>query len=273
MDWKLFAQLVVTAMIALAGGWLGHHLSSRRDLTNERRKMRVSYLLEAYRRLESGSNRREDPSEAWSQIESAIADIQLLGTPEQVRLAKQFAQSLSSANAASADELLFDLRSSLRSELQLAATSIPVTFLRFSDDGAKRFESTLIETIRDVAQAEKEAAATTQLEDAGSMSAAVGEIATSWLGLERKVRERAEAHGIDATNMHGRQLLRAALEGGAITQLQYNSLLGLQTMRNLAVHSPYKEITDKKVREFRALAEAINAVLEMTGSSGSNTGR
>lgn len=233
--------------------------------------MRVSYLLDAYRRLESGSNRRDDPSHAWPQIESAIADIQLLGTPEQVRLAKQFAQSLSSANAASADELLFDLRSSLRSELQLAATSIPVTFLRFSDEGAKRFESTKIETTRNVAQAEKEAAATT--DDGGSMNAAVGEIATTWLELERKVRERAEAHGIDTANLHGGPLLKAALEGGAITQVQYNSLFGLQVMRNLAFHTPYDEITDKQVREFHTLAEAMKAVLEISASPSSKKRR
>jgi hypothetical protein len=224
VDWKLFAQLVVTVLIALAGGWLGHHLSSRRDLTNERRKLHVSYLLEAYRRLESGSNRRDDSSQAWPQIESAIADIQLLGTPEQVRLAKQFAESLSSVNAASADELLFDLRSSLRSELQLASTSTPLTFLRFGNDGAKRFESTLIETTRNVAQAEKEAAASTQLGHEGSpVNAAVGEIATSWLELEGRVRERAEACGVDTTNLHGSHLLKAALAGSAISAIQFAS--------------------------------------------------
>jgi hypothetical protein len=56
MDWKLFSQLVVTFMVAALGWWAGHFLSSRRDLANERRKLRVTYLLEAYRKLESAAH-------------------------------------------------------------------------------------------------------------------------------------------------------------------------------------------------------------------------
>jgi hypothetical protein len=56
MDWKLFAQLLVTFLVAALGWWAAHALSSRRDLANERRKLRVSYLLEAYRKLEAHPN-------------------------------------------------------------------------------------------------------------------------------------------------------------------------------------------------------------------------
>jgi len=56
MDWKLFAQLAATFVVAALGWWTAHHPSARRDLANER-KLRVSYLLDAYRRLENGSNR------------------------------------------------------------------------------------------------------------------------------------------------------------------------------------------------------------------------
>lgn len=263
MDWKLFAQLGVTALVALAGGWFGHYLSSLRDEANDRRKLRVSYLLEAYRRLESGSNRRDDPSHTWAQIESAIADIQILGSPEQVRLAQLFAKSLSCTNAASADELLMDLRGSLRNELQLLPTSTPVTFLRFASDGAEGFENTLIRTTRNVAEAKVEAAESKRLA-AHPTNAAIGEIATSWLGLERKVRERAKACGIDADKLHGAHLLRAALNGGAITQVQHNSLQGLQVMRNLAVHGRFESIIEDRVAEFRTLAEAMKTVLDIT---------
>ena len=44
MDWKLFAQLAMTFAVAILGGWLGHYFSARRDLTNERRKLRITYL-------------------------------------------------------------------------------------------------------------------------------------------------------------------------------------------------------------------------------------
>jgi hypothetical protein len=68
MDRKLFAQLTVTFIVALFGGWAGHYLSMRRDLTGERRKLRVSYLLEAYRRLEGAAN-RDDPNEHQPDLE------------------------------------------------------------------------------------------------------------------------------------------------------------------------------------------------------------
>jgi hypothetical protein len=112
MDWKLFAQLAVTLVVAVLGGWVGHYFSARRDVANERRKLRISYLLEAYRRLEGASN-RDDPKTSWPQFESAIADIQLLGSPHQVLLARQFAHDMVQNQNGSLYDLIFDLRQSL----------------------------------------------------------------------------------------------------------------------------------------------------------------
>lgn len=132
MDWKLFAQLAVTLVVAVLGGWSGHHLSMRRDLAGERRKLRVSYLLEAYRRLEGAAN-RGDASRCRPEYESAIADIQLLGSPRQVSLARQFAIEIATKRTSSLDDLLFDLRQSLRAELELEPVSEKIIFLRFTD--------------------------------------------------------------------------------------------------------------------------------------------
>jgi hypothetical protein len=93
MDWKLFAQLVVTFLVAVLGWWIGHGLSARRDLANDRRKLRITYLLEAYRRLEAGSN-RSNPEPSRLQLESAIADVQLLGSSTQVTMAREFARKM-----------------------------------------------------------------------------------------------------------------------------------------------------------------------------------
>jgi hypothetical protein len=133
MDWKLFAQLAATLLVALIGGWLGHHLSARRDLFNERRKLRVTYLLDAYRKLEGASN-RADAIQHWLTFESAIADIQLLGSPAQVRLARQFAMNMATNSTASLDALIFDLRQSLRAELELPPVDESVLFFRYSLD-------------------------------------------------------------------------------------------------------------------------------------------
>ena len=132
MDWRLFAQLAVTLIVAALGGWAGHYLSMRRDLAAERRKLRVTYLLEAYRRLEGASN-RDDAKRSWPELESAIADIQLLGSPGQVALARRFAIEMASDSAASLDGLIFNLRQSLRAELELEPVKENVIYLRFGD--------------------------------------------------------------------------------------------------------------------------------------------
>jgi hypothetical protein len=135
MDWKLFAQLIVTFIVAALGWWVGHFLSAHRDLVNERRKLRVKYVLEAYRKLEPAAN-PIDAKSKWEQIESAIADIQLLGSPSQVKMASSFAKSIAGDGSASVDELLLDLRRSLREELQLEADDQKLVYLRFTDKGA-----------------------------------------------------------------------------------------------------------------------------------------
>src|SRR5437879_3796077 len=118
MDWKLLAQLLVTFAVVVLGWWVGHELSARRDLANDRRKLRVTYLLEAHRKLEVASN-RDDPKSNRTQLEVAIADVHLLGSSKQVKAAREFARAMAQNSEASLDALLFDLRQSLRNELEL----------------------------------------------------------------------------------------------------------------------------------------------------------
>lgn len=130
MDWKLFAQLLATGTVAAFGWWAVHYLAARRDLANERRKLHVTYLLEAYRRLESASNREDMPLH-WANFESAIADIQLLGSAHQVALARKFAIDMAKDKTALLDPLILDLRRSLRAELKLEQVPEAVAYLRF----------------------------------------------------------------------------------------------------------------------------------------------
>ena len=133
MDTNLFSQLLVTFLVAVAGWLVVHWLTAKRDIANERRKLRISYLLEAYRKLEAAAN-ATDPKSKYPQLESAIADIQLLGTSHQVDLAISFAKEMARDRVASTDDLLMDLRNSLRVELQIEPVSGTVTHLRFRDD-------------------------------------------------------------------------------------------------------------------------------------------
>jgi hypothetical protein len=123
MDWKIFAQLLVTFVVAALGWWAAHVLTTPRDLANERRKLRVSYLLEAYRALE-GAVYTPEPENKKARLQSAIADIQLLGSSE-------FALQMGKSNEAPADELLSNLRPSLRNELELENVDQKIVFMRF----------------------------------------------------------------------------------------------------------------------------------------------
>jgi hypothetical protein len=100
-----------------------HYFNSQRDLRSKRREIRVDYLIRAYRRLEAGACRGPiDASDYGRDFESAIADIQLFGTNDQVRLAKEMAAAIAEhTKGASAGPLLLSLRDALRKELDLGA--------------------------------------------------------------------------------------------------------------------------------------------------------
>jgi len=95
-------------------------------------------LLDAYRRLEGAGNRREPGPDGEKALESAIADIQLLGSREQVRLARQFTLEFAGRGQAPLDPPLEALRVDLRRELDLTPLDEGITFLRITRNGAGR---------------------------------------------------------------------------------------------------------------------------------------
>ena len=271
VDWKLFAQLLVTVVVALSGGWLGHRLAARRDLLNERRKLRVTYLLEAYRKLEDAGN-RSDSERTWPLFESAIADIQLLGSPNQVKLARRFALDMAQHHTALLDPLVNDLRQSLRKELELPEVRETVVYLRFYGSEGVSFDQTLSATIRSVEDAKIEQASVVPpdsrklLEKQEPIEGHIAQIIRAWEGLESLLRARLEGMGVVSVSKLGAApLLDVALQVNAITDVQHRSLRGLNAMRNLAVHGRVSDIDEARVREFLNLADAMKVVLEITG--------
>ena len=121
---------MVTFLFAALGWGAAHWFTSKRDLENERRKIIVELLLGAYRKLE-GSLHREDGKTPWNDIESAFADIQLLGSHHQATCAAELAKAMAAKQDASFDALLEDLRSSLRSELNLPPISAKAIYFRW----------------------------------------------------------------------------------------------------------------------------------------------
>ncbi|MGN6425035.1 MAG: hypothetical protein ACTHLA_17185 [Asticcacaulis sp.] len=105
-----------------------------------------------------------------------------------------------------------------------------------------------------------------QLEAVASITTEnIGKIVKTWSELEGIVRQRLITKGVDrAESLSGKPVIVAARHHNLITSDQANSLMGLLTMRNLAVHGREDEISDARTNEFLVLADAIKTVLEMT---------
>lgn len=138
MNWPLLISLLTTAGVAILGWYIVHALNARRDRNNKRREVRVQYLIEAYRRLEAGVGRGSiDSSREFARgFESAIADIQLFGTDDQVQIAKNMATTISTRReGASVEPLLLSLRDALRAELGLGKIKGNPFHFRFNSEG------------------------------------------------------------------------------------------------------------------------------------------
>jgi len=109
-------QIVVPALVALVVVALGQVFSAHRDRENKRREQRIDYLVSAFRAL-SKANHHPRLYEVADDVEQAVSDIQLFGTPRQVQLVRTFATQLATTKEAELDSLLCELRDSLRHEL------------------------------------------------------------------------------------------------------------------------------------------------------------
>ena len=120
IEWKYIIP-IITAFAGLAGG---HFFTSRRENLKHKKEMRVGYLVNAYRKLEKGAS----PTSADylpGEFESAISDIQLFGSHEQVILAHRFCEAASAGDGSLLQELLENLRNDLRSELSICIDKLP----------------------------------------------------------------------------------------------------------------------------------------------------
>jgi hypothetical protein len=128
---KIVIPLVVTTVIALAGWIVVHRLNAERDLKNSRLQLRTQYLLEIYRKLERSCGKAVT-RESADDIEVALADLQLLGSAEQVHMARQYIAAHGNRNLTGINVglLMEDIRNNLRIELGLEPIKEPVDHLR-----------------------------------------------------------------------------------------------------------------------------------------------
>jgi len=123
----------LAAFVAVLGWGVSHYLSVSKDQKAKQRDMRIQFLLEAYRRLEAAANRPESRNEEHDKFESALADIQLLGTKTQIEELMRFLERNSSEGNASINPLLELLRTHLREELGLEKEIPGIKIFRFEN--------------------------------------------------------------------------------------------------------------------------------------------
>jgi len=130
--------LLIPTAVAIVSWFVGSSLSVRRDRANKRRDLRVQYLIEAYRRLATATERKETNAEYFADLDSAIVDVQLFGSADQIIAAQEFAKQLAEHRMAQLSQLLANLRDDLRAELKLERVGGPIVVLRPTFDAKER---------------------------------------------------------------------------------------------------------------------------------------
>jgi hypothetical protein len=120
---------IIAVVAALGAVALTHYFASWRDRRNKQREQRISYLVSAYRAL-CKANNHPRLHEVADDVEQAVADIQLLGSSEQIKLVQAFATELGEGRSAELNPLLNSLRDSLRDELGADRTMRRLVWLR-----------------------------------------------------------------------------------------------------------------------------------------------
>ncbi len=126
-------KFIVPALVAVIGWFVAHQFNAYRDRLNKRTELRIQFLLDAYRRLEASANRDNQSEEQKKAFESAIADIQLLGTPEQVNATVKYLRQHAAHGSAQIDSVLKLLHKDLRKEIGLKGKVEDAIIFRFTN--------------------------------------------------------------------------------------------------------------------------------------------
>ena len=123
-----YLKIIISIVVAVLGWIIAHYFTSKREIKNKRREIRVEFLIRAYLKLENAIQR--EFNEISADLESVSADIQLFGTEEQILLVKTILDDLANKGDADLVYLLKSLRYDLRAELQLSHTEEIIQYLR-----------------------------------------------------------------------------------------------------------------------------------------------
>jgi hypothetical protein len=122
---------LITVSAAIYGWFKVHRLNSERDRELKRREIITKHLIDAYRLLANDIVHRDPSPETDLKLEMFITDLQLFGSDYQIKLTKKLTDDVVKGGYFSVNELLVDLRNSLREELNLSPIEGRVTWLRY----------------------------------------------------------------------------------------------------------------------------------------------
>jgi len=123
-DWTISLGNIISALVIALGWIVAYKLGSQKDLKNKKRDIRTQFLIEAYNKIASSSNRNTDDNEK-KLFEGAIEQIQFLGTKEQIKLLNEGIETMNFT------PLLEELRKEIRSELGIESISTNIKHFRF----------------------------------------------------------------------------------------------------------------------------------------------
>ncbi len=126
-----FWKIVVTIAIAALGWIIVHYFNTKRDRTLKRRELVTSHLINSYKVLTIDITQRDANLERDLKLESVIAELQVFGSEEQIRLTKKLVDDIRNNKEFLMDELINSLRNDLRNELGLSLIQDNVWWLRF----------------------------------------------------------------------------------------------------------------------------------------------
>jgi len=127
--------ILIPALITVAGWFFGSYLNSERERKAKLREIKISYLIDAYRKLANSTKRNSKATSYYRDLESAFSDIQLFGTDKQIEeLRSSIIHGKDGViDKIMLDDILNDLRNSLRKEIELDSVSGNVFWLRLDD--------------------------------------------------------------------------------------------------------------------------------------------
>jgi hypothetical protein len=123
--------LVPQITIVILGAVVTYFFAIYQNITFKKKEVTIKYLIDAWIMLERASCREDNRYN--TDVEIAIANIQLFGTTRQIELAQKFTEEIARNHSGSTLELLNQLRKDLRKELKLEKPFVDMKFLRFSN--------------------------------------------------------------------------------------------------------------------------------------------